>query len=209
MDVRSAHLYGQFSLDKTLTLQAGTTVLHNTLQKQVFFFPNNKQTLYFFSSQTCGAQPWTHPEICMLFGPAISEELAIPQHDLAMPVTPRTSLAAFGGLRIKRRRGPFPWSRVRYWREGICERKVAFVSLSWPFFVLFVYSFYWVTEETRYSQFILSILCHNPGKEVKSIPKPRWRRTGKTFARFKYPASTAAYIFTSNEQELIELYYVT
>jgi len=27
MDVRSARLYGQFSLDKTLTLQAGSTVL--------------------------------------------------------------------------------------------------------------------------------------------------------------------------------------
>ena len=26
MDVRSARLYGQFSLDKTLTLQAGATV---------------------------------------------------------------------------------------------------------------------------------------------------------------------------------------
>ena len=29
MDVRSARLYGQFSLDKTLTLQAGGTVLPN------------------------------------------------------------------------------------------------------------------------------------------------------------------------------------
>ena len=27
MDVRSARLYGQFSLDKTLTLQAGATVV--------------------------------------------------------------------------------------------------------------------------------------------------------------------------------------
>ena len=27
MDVRSARLYGQFSLDKTLTLQAGSTVM--------------------------------------------------------------------------------------------------------------------------------------------------------------------------------------
>ena len=47
LDVRSARLYGQFSLDKTLTLQAGATVLkfgHHRNQIKLHFW--NQETSY-------------------------------------------------------------------------------------------------------------------------------------------------------------------
>ena len=83
-------------------LRRDAVIGHFINLKRKFFFPPNK--LNIFSPQTCGAPSSTHPEICRLVGPAISEELAVLHHEFALPVTPEPlgpPSAALGWMSIK------------------------------------------------------------------------------------------------------------
>ena len=62
-DIRSARLYGQFSLDKTLTLQAGSTVQ----TKQQFtsrFCPSVQCIKYFLYTDTPPNESKVHSTVC-------------------------------------------------------------------------------------------------------------------------------------------------
>ena len=64
-DIRSARLYGQFSLDKRLTLQAGSTVLSVGLKVKKMLHKE-----YFHLSGTSSADKENHGELLLFKGGA-------------------------------------------------------------------------------------------------------------------------------------------